>query len=178
MQKNIFNNKLVCKKNEISRQVASFFESGEGRLIQNLHPPPQKKTPPKIPIFKIIIRRGVWTSIFLSFTACSQKMEEASSKIQMWMKAGWGDATWVVRIRNNSKLKKNTGIAQIHDLTCNLFMSTCYFFYLLTCKIITRMPKVCNFFSFSLYISLKTRLNLNLFFVWFFFGVRFWSNLK
>lgn len=148
MQKNIFNNKLVCKNNEISRQVASFFESGEGRLIQNLHPPPQKKTPPKIPIFKIIIRRGVWTSIFLSFTACSQKMEEASSKIQMWMKAGWGDATWVVRIRNNSKLKKNTGIAQIHDLTCNLFMSTCYFFYLLTCKIITRMPKVCNFFLF------------------------------
>lgn len=147
-----------------------FFWKWGGQTYPKSSPPPPKKNPPKIPIFKIIIRRGVWTSIFLSFTACSQKMEEASSKIQMWMKAGWGDATWVVRIRNNSKLKKNTGIAQIHDLTCNLFMSTCYFFYLLTCKIITRMPKVCNFFSFSLYISLKTRLNLNLFFVVFFLG--------
>lgn len=117
-----------------------FWKWGGQTYPKSSPPPPKKKTLQKF--------QSVWTSIFLSFTACSQKMEEASSKIQMWMKAGWGDATWVVRIRNNSKLKKNTGIAQIHDLTCNLFMSTCYFFYLLTCKIITRMPKVCNFFLF------------------------------
>lgn len=83
-----------------------FFWKWGGQTYPKSSTPPPKKNPPKIPIFKIIIRRGGWTSIFLSFTACSQKMEEASSKIQMWMKAGWGDATWVVRIRNNSKFKK------------------------------------------------------------------------
>lgn len=83
-----------------------FFWKWGGQTYPKSSPPPKKKNPLKIPIFKIIIRRGGWTSIFLSFTACSQKMEEASSKIQMWMKAGWDDATWVVRIRNNSKFKK------------------------------------------------------------------------
>lgn len=135
-----------------------FFWKWGGQTYPKSSTPPPQKNPSKIPIFKIIIRRGGWTSIFLSFTACSQKMEEASSKIQMWMKAGWGDATWVVRIRNNSKFKKKYRYRP--DTWFNLqliYVDMLFFFTCWHARLLLACQKYVIFFFFPIhFIENKT----------------------